>query len=225
MTGSAGNQPASCIAQTTSLVSPISPTFIGSPGMPCAVRRHHRQVGEALLVLVVRPQRRQHQIGRDRIGGQHEQQQLQISAAACDACAAGQVDLDVASRAHASRSMRRAHSAPRLAAAGGFGFLDRAEPARALGDLHLDLRIPAAGRLVKDAFAGAVDVALDGAVGRGRHRAGGGAPAGSRVHSPAASRRRARRSSCCATRQSHGAMNAPCHIPALASRAAFSSAS
>src|SRR5580693_3150706 len=27
------------------------------------------------------------------------------------------------------------------------------------------------------------------------------------------------------TRQSHGAMNAPCHIPALASRAAFSSAS
>ena len=26
-------------------------------------------------------------------------------------------------------------------------------------------------------------------------------------------------------RQSHGAMNAPCHIPALASRAAFSSAS
>src|ERR1700733_14026870 len=27
------------------------------------------------------------------------------------------------------------------------------------------------------------------------------------------------------TRQSHGAMNAPCHMPALASRAAFSSAS
>ncbi|OIQ71459.1 hypothetical protein GALL_469230 [mine drainage metagenome] len=27
------------------------------------------------------------------------------------------------------------------------------------------------------------------------------------------------------TRQSHGAMNAPCHMPALASRAAFSSSS
>src|SRR6185437_4410044 len=53
-------------------------------------------------------------------------------------------------------------------AAGGFGFFDRAEPARALADLHLDLRIPAAGRLVIDAFACAVDVALDGAVGRGR---------------------------------------------------------
>src|SRR4029453_13197283 len=37
-------------------------------------------------------------------------------------------------------------------------------------DLHLDLRIPATRRLVKDALAGAVDVTLDGAVGRGRHR-------------------------------------------------------
>src|SRR5258705_13986439 len=55
-----------------------------------------------------------------------------------------------------------------LAAARGFGVLDRAEPARALADMHLDLRIPAAGGLVKDAFAGSVDVALDGAVGRGR---------------------------------------------------------
>src|ERR1700712_1819091 len=67
------------------------------------------------------------------------------------------------------------HEAPKalafgLAAAGGLGFVDRAEPARALADLHLDLRIPAAGRLVIDAFAGAVDVALDGAVGRRRHR-------------------------------------------------------
>src|ERR1700676_2028782 len=57
-------------------------------------------------------------------------------------------------------------SSPGLAAARGFGFIDRAEPARALADFHLDLRIPAAGRLVVDAFAGAVDVALDGAVGR-----------------------------------------------------------
>ena len=36
-----------------------------------------------------------------------------------------------------------------------------------------DLRVPAAGPLMIDAFAGAVDIALDGAVGRGRHRAGG----------------------------------------------------
>src|SRR6202171_3816049 len=59
---------------------------------------------------------------------------------------------------------------PGLAAPRGFGVIDRTEPARALGDVHLDLRIPAAGRLVIDAFAGAVDVALDGAVGRGRDR-------------------------------------------------------
>src|ERR1700733_2828901 len=60
-----------------------------------------------------------------------------------------------------------------LAAAGRFGLVDRAEPARALADLHLDLRVPAAGRLVIDAFARAVDIALDGAVGRGRDFAGG----------------------------------------------------
>src|SRR5258706_10856663 len=34
--------------------------------------------------------------------------------------------------------------------------------------MHLDLRVPAAGRLVIDAFAGPVDIALDGTVGRGR---------------------------------------------------------
>src|SRR4051812_35162760 len=62
---------------------------------------------------------------------------------------------------------------PRFAAAGVLGVLHRAEPARALADMHLDLGVPAAGRLVIDAFAGAVDVALDGAVGRGRDRAGG----------------------------------------------------
>src|SRR3984957_1583757 len=60
-----------------------------------------------------------------------------------------------------------------LAAARGFGFLGRAEPARALRDLHLDLGIPAALRRVIDAFTGAVDIALDGAVGRGRHRSRG----------------------------------------------------
>src|ERR1700722_12226337 len=57
-----------------------------------------------------------------------------------------------------------------LAAAGGLGLVDRAEPARALADLHLDLGVPAAGGLVVDAFAGTVDIALDRAVGRGRDR-------------------------------------------------------
>src|SRR3977135_2832813 len=57
-----------------------------------------------------------------------------------------------------------------FAAARGLGLIDRTEPARALDDLHLDLRIPAAGGLMIDAFAGPVDVALDGAVGRGRDR-------------------------------------------------------
>ena len=40
-----------------------------------------------------------------------------------------------------------------LAAARGFGVIDRAEPARALSDVHLDLCVPAAGRLVINAFA------------------------------------------------------------------------
>src|ERR1700704_4011609 len=57
-----------------------------------------------------------------------------------------------------------------FAAARGLGLIDRTEPAGALDDLHLDLRIPAAGGLMIDAFAGPVDVALDGAVGRGRDR-------------------------------------------------------
>src|SRR5690242_11187762 len=61
---------------------------------------------------------------------------------------------------------------PGLAATGGFGLLGRTEPARALADLHLDLRIPAAGRLVIDTFACGVDVALDGAIGRGRNGSG-----------------------------------------------------
>src|SRR5882757_1620252 len=65
-----------------------------------------------------------------------------------------------------------AHLSSGLAAAGGLGLFDRAEPARALADLHLDLGVPAAGGLVKDALAGASDVALDGAVGRWRVRAG-----------------------------------------------------
>src|SRR5687768_2100296 len=60
-----------------------------------------------------------------------------------------------------------------LAAAGGLGLVDRTEPTRALVDVHLDFRIPAAGRLMIDAYAGTVDVALDGAVGRGRHRSRG----------------------------------------------------
>src|SRR3954462_3660205 len=62
-----------------------------------------------------------------------------------------------------------------LAATRGFGFVDRTEPARALADLHLDLGIPAALGRVIDAFAGAVDVALDGALGvrRGGARGGG----------------------------------------------------
>src|ERR1700724_1024824 len=68
----------------------------------------------------------------------------------------------------ACSQIERKRLSPGLAAARGFGFLDRAEPARALADLHPDLRVPAAGRLVIDAFAGTVDVALDGAVGRGR---------------------------------------------------------
>src|SRR3569832_2948294 len=58
---------------------------------------------------------------------------------------------------------------PGLAAACGLGLLDRAEPASALVDPHFDPRAPAAGRLVIDAFTGAVDIALDGAVGRGRN--------------------------------------------------------
>ena len=76
--------------------------------------------------------------------------------------------------------------------------------------------VPAAGRLVKDAFAGAVDVALDGAVGRGRDRAGS---RGQRDRIGIVRRLHGRAedsgSSLLRTRQSHGAMKAPCHIPAF----------
>src|SRR6202012_6197313 len=61
---------------------------------------------------------------------------------------------------------------PGFTAARGLRLLDRAEPAGALADLHLDLGVPAAlGRMV-NAFAGAVDIALDGTVGRRRDRSG-----------------------------------------------------
>src|SRR5579863_296802 len=63
------------------------------------------------------------------------------------------------------RGIGRGRLSSGLAAAGGFGLVDRTEPARALADLHLDLGVPAAGAGVIDALAGAVDVALDGAVG------------------------------------------------------------
>src|SRR6476619_1243247 len=70
------------------------------------------------------------------------------------------------------RARQEKHLSPGFATAGLFGLLDRAEPASALADLHLDLRIPAAfGRMI-DAFAGAVDIALDGAVGRRRDPSG-----------------------------------------------------
>src|ERR1700744_5942128 len=77
-------------------------------------------------------------------------------------------------RAGAARKAPKArHLSFGFPAAGALGVLDRAEPAVALADLHLDLGVPAAFRRVKDAFAGAVDIALDGAVGRRRNRPGG----------------------------------------------------
>src|SRR4051812_3381688 len=54
---------------------------------------------------------------------------------------------------------------PRFAAAGVLGVLHRAEPARALADMHLDLAVPDARRLVVEAFAAAVYVPLIGTVG------------------------------------------------------------
>ncbi len=77
VTGSAGNQPAAFIAHKTSFSSPISPTLIGIAGNALRGPRHHRQIGETLLVLVMGPDRRQHQIGQRAIGeddGQREQQ-------------------------------------------------------------------------------------------------------------------------------------------------------
>src|SRR3981189_2663437 len=80
-----------------------------------------------------------------------------------------------ASAPRSRKTDRRGYTMARLlslgfAAARGLGLVDRTEPAGALADLHLDLRIPAAGGLMIDAFAGPVDVALDGAVGRGCDR-------------------------------------------------------
>src|SRR4051794_10635919 len=76
-----------------------------------------------------------------------------------------------ATRAHAPARPPGVSLAFRLAAAGGFGVVDRAEPARALADVHMDLGVPTAGGPMINTFAGAVDVALDGALRRRRDRA------------------------------------------------------
>src|ERR1700744_5245270 len=64
-------------------------------------------------------------------------------------------------RIHDGAPKRSASLPSGLAAAGGFGLFDRAEPARALGYPHFDLGVPSAGRLVIDTLAGMIDVALD----------------------------------------------------------------
>ena len=51
--------------------------------------RHHRQVGEALLVLVMRPEAGQHQIGEQAIGDEDEQRERQRAPAAGRAFAIG----------------------------------------------------------------------------------------------------------------------------------------
>jgi hypothetical protein len=53
------------MAQSTSSLSPISPTLIGSP---LRRSRHHRKIGEPALVLVMAPQRRQREIGERGVG-------------------------------------------------------------------------------------------------------------------------------------------------------------
>src|SRR4051794_12083962 len=69
-----------------------------------------------------------------------------------------------------AQNSTRSSLSPGLATACSFRFFHRAEPACALADGHLDLPVPAAARLVIDALARPVDIALDGAVGRGRDR-------------------------------------------------------
>src|SRR4051794_28821527 len=48
---------------------------------------------------------------------------------------------------YAGGDQEKSRLSPGLAAAGGFGVIDRTEPPRALGHVHLDLGVPAAGRL------------------------------------------------------------------------------
>ncbi len=129
--------------------------------------RHHRQIGEALLVLVMRPQRRQREIGEHGIG-EHDRERGQQEALQPRAIGQGLRFDIVVKVSHGDTLIRimslrnssafpscggfilrdgmRPRLSPGLAAAGGFGVFDRAEPARALADLHLDLGVPAAVR-------------------------------------------------------------------------------
>src|SRR3954464_509929 len=68
--GSAGNQPAACIAARTSSLLPIKPTLSGSPGMSLPVRvtiGSEARPGSCSMA----PERRQRKIREREIGDEH----------------------------------------------------------------------------------------------------------------------------------------------------------
>ena len=77
VTGSAAYQPAAYMGTQHILLIPNHPDIDRIAGNALRGAGHHRQFGKALLVLVVRPQRRQCEIGQQDIdsdGGKREQQ-------------------------------------------------------------------------------------------------------------------------------------------------------
>ena len=70
--GSAGYQPAACIAQTTSRDVADQPDIHGIAGNILPGARHHRHVGQPALVLVMRPEAGQHQVSDQAIADEDE---------------------------------------------------------------------------------------------------------------------------------------------------------
>ena len=72
MIGSAGYQPAACIAQTTSADVADQPDIHGIAGNALPGARHHRQVGEPALVLVMGPEAGQHEISEQAVADEDD---------------------------------------------------------------------------------------------------------------------------------------------------------
>ena len=71
MIGSAGNQPAACIAASTSSLLPIKPDVKWIAWDITACSGHHRERRQAGLMLVMAPERRQRKIREREIGDEH----------------------------------------------------------------------------------------------------------------------------------------------------------
>src|SRR5436190_8393546 len=184
----------------------------GIAGNSLSCARHHRQAGKALLMLVMGPQRRQHDIGQQAV--HHERDGEDGGGAAQPAMsrrARVRFVIDSVQRLVSRQPAASASSTEQnqrvpleifiwiLAYQRLVGWWKMHSPAR----LTLPLMVQSGeGATEPEADASRMALALSGGFTEPRMTV-----------------------FLLRTRQSHGAMKAPCHMPALASRAAFSSAS